>query len=353
MTAQPRVLTHVSSRRADEAFYRVPVTQVIRETADTVSLLLDTSTVSGEAFTYRAGQFLTLRVEIDGSVHDRCYSMSSAPMLDRNLQVTVKRERGGVVSNWVHDNIDGGSEVEVSGPGGVFVLGPGEDREIVAFAGGSGITPVFSIIRSALATSSRRIRLLYANRDQDSVIFAGRLDELINVYPSRLTVEHHLDSDNGVVDADEVRTFVLGVDEDADYFICGPGPFMDTVEAALKTTGSDLERLRTERFVKPTISAHANAGASMTETVGIRLNGRKTVVDYREGNTLLQTGRAAGIRPPAQCETGSCATCIARLVDGEVTMMNNDVLTQDEIDDGWILTCQSIPMTTSVRIDYE
>ena len=352
MTAHPRVLARATSRGPDEAFRRLPVTQVIRETVDTVSLVLDTSAAPGGAFAYRAGQFLTVRVAIDGGVHQRCYSMSSAPTLDRDLQVTVKRERGGLVSNWLHDNITGGSEIDVAGPGGVFVLNSPEDREICAFAGGSGITPVFSIVRSALATSTRPIRLLYANRDRDSVIFANRLDELLDAYPGRLVVEHHLDSDGGVVDAAEVRNFVRGV-ADAEYFVCGPGPFMDTVEAALLTTGVDPERLRLERFVTLTVSAAGAGTAPGTETVIIKLNGRTTTVDYREGSTLLQVGRAAGIRPPSQCETGSCATCIARLVDGAVTMMNNDVLTQDEVDDGWILTCQSIPTTRSIRVDYE
>lgn len=229
-----------------------------------------------------------------------------------------------------------------------FVLG-GSDRELVTFAGGSGITPVFSLIRSALAVTTRRVRLFYANRSRDSVIFADSLALLAERHPDRLLVQHHLDEDNGVVRPAEIESFLAAV-EDAEFYICGPRAFMDTVEAAVLGTGAAADRVHLERF---DISDAALSTDTVTEEVTVQLGRRKTVVPYRAGNTVLQTARMAGLQAPSSCETGSCATCMARLVEGTVRMINNDALTEEEVADGWVPTCQSMPTSRSVRVVYE
>jgi ferredoxin-NADP reductase len=322
---------------------------VIRETPDTISLVLDIPESSAPRFGYRAGQFLTLWVSIGGREYRRCYSMSSSPETGEDLRITVKRDGDGVVSNWLNDTAAGGSLLDTSPPQGRFVLGH-TDRELVAFAGGSGITPVFSLLKSALASTARNVRLFYANRNTDSVIFADALASLRERYPNRFALQHHLDSEKGIVTPAAVGSFIACAD-DAEFYICGPGPFMDTVESAVLAAGVPADRVHLERFhVDPT---PADAAASVTEVVTIELGGRTTTVPYSPGDTLLQTARMAGLTAPSSCETGYCGTCMARLTEGSARMLNNEALDDDEVDDGWILTCQGLPTSSTVRVVYE
>ena len=330
---------------AEHGFHRVRIAGVVRETADATSFVLDVP----PDFAYEPGQFCTFKVSIDGQMHHRCYSMSSAPAVDGDVQVTVKRVPGGVVSNWMNDVLEVGDEVEVSRPAGVFRLTPG-DGDVVAFAGGSGITPVLSLIKTALATTRRRVRLLYANRDRDSIIFAGVLDELVARYGDRFDVVHHLDVESGFVDADVVRDFV----GDADFYICGPTPFMDVVETGLLAADVPADRLHIERFTPgeatPPAPVSTVTGAS---EITIELRGRRETATHRPGTTVLQTARQLGLSPPYSCEAGNCATCMAKLLEGDVMMHVNNALTDDEVAEGWVLTCQSVPTSPSVHVVYE
>jgi ferredoxin-NADP reductase len=342
----------VGSPARTNSFHKIRVKEVVRETADTVSLMFDLPAAKQDQFRYQAGQFLTLRVEIDGAQHLRCYSMSSSPAVGEDLRITVKRDPGGLVSNWINDSAKAGDEIDVTAPAGAFVLDSSE-RDIVAFVGGSGITPVFSLIRTALVTTARRVRLFYANRDCNSVIFARTLHDLAKQYPERFLVQHHLDEALGVVHAREIIAFGAATD-DADFYICGPGPFMDTVEGALLRRHIAPDRLHLERFQVTEIAiGDLSESSTVTDEVTIRLDRRTTAVTYHAGNTLLQTARLAGLRAPSSCETGSCGTCMARLVEGSARMLNNDALTEDEVAEGWVLTCQSIPTSPTIEVVYE
>jgi 3-ketosteroid 9alpha-monooxygenase subunit B len=340
----------VQAAGRDHAFHRLRIARVVDETADAKSFVLDVPPELEAAFAYRAGQFVTHRLSIDGQAHLRCYSMSSSPDVGDQFQVSVKRVPGGVVSNWMIDELEAGDVIETTCPAGVFCLPPG-DGDVVAFAGGSGITPVFSIVKTALATSTRRVHLLYANRDRDSVIFAGELDRLVERYPDRLAVTHRLDVEDGFADADAVRPFA-GIAADAEYFVCGPAPFMDIVEGALLDGDVDERRIHIERFI-PAEPAPTEVDEGTTCRVTIELGGRTDSVEHHPGTTILQTARQMGMAAPFSCESGSCATCMARLVDGAVQMYVNNALTDDEVEEGWVLTCQSIPTTPSVHVVYQ
>jgi 3-ketosteroid 9alpha-monooxygenase subunit B len=333
----------------DHGFHPVRVKRVVHETADTRSFVLDVPLELRSAFAYDAGQFCTFRVPIGGELHLRSYSMSSSPEVDEELQVTVKRVADGVVSNWMIDELAPGACVDVTCPAGVFRLG-GLEREVVAFAGGSGITPVFSILKTALMATGRKARLFYANRDRDAVIFGDELAAMLSRFAERLQVTHHLDADRGLVEGEEVREFTGGI-VDADFFVCGPTPFMDTVEAVLLADGVAADRIHIERFAPlepPLPAVEAPAGTQVT----VELDGRVETVTHRPGMTILQTARQVGLSPPFSCEAGSCATCMARLVSGTVDMRVNDALTEDEVGDGWILTCQAVPTAPAVRVLY-
>jgi 3-ketosteroid 9alpha-monooxygenase subunit B len=339
----------------DHGFHRLRVRRVVPETAEARSYVLDVPPELRDAFAYRAGQFCTFRVPVDGRHLLRSYSMSSAPGVDDELQVTVKRVPGGAVSNRLVDTLRPGDEVEVTCPAGVFCLPPG-DRDLVAYGAGSGITPVFSLVKAALAGTGRRVRLLYANRDRASVIFAAELAALAARHPGRLDVVHRLDVEDGYVDAAAVEDLLAGTTPgDADHFVCGPAPFMDVVEAALLSLGVDPGRIHVERFTPgeaPVPDVAAAAGAAAATVVTIELAGRTGTTEHHPGTTLLQTARQLGMAPPSSCESGSCATCMARLVDGAADMFVNDALTDDEVAEGWVLTCQSVPTTPTVHVVY-
>jgi ferredoxin-NADP reductase len=343
-------MSSLTESNGTDGYAPLRVKRVVQETSDAVSLVLDVPEHCSARYRYRAGQFLTLRVTVDGQDLRRCYSMSSAPVEDE-LQITVKRDPGGVVSNWLNDTVAEGVEIHAAPPEGRFCLRDTAD-EIVAFAGGSGITPIMSLVRMALAKSSRRIRLFYANRNRESVIFADALERLANDHADRLMVTHHLDDDSGVVTASAVESFLAGAGA-ADHYICGPGPFMDTVEAAVLEAGVARERVHLERFSVEPIPADVAGSSGQTEEVVIELDRKTTTAGYRAGNTLLQTARMAGLRAPSSCETGSCGTCMARIVSGSARMLNNDALDDDEVAEGWVLTCQSLPTSRSVHVVYE
>ena len=333
-----------------DGFAPLRIKRVVRETADAVSLVLDVPERCSSRFRYLAGQFLTLRVNVGGQELRRRYSMSSAPAED-DLQITIKRDPGGVVSNWLNDTAAEGAEIQAAPPDGRFVLRDTSD-EVAAFAGGSGITPIMSLVRTALASSSRRIRLFYANRTRESVIFADALARLADDHADRLVVTHHIDDDSGVVTASAIESFIAGTGA-ADYYICGPARFMDTVEDTVLKSSVARERLHLERFsVEPT-PADAVNGSEQTEEIVIELDRKTTTVTYRPGNTLLQTARTSGLRAPSSCETGSCGTCMARIVSGSARMLNNDALDDDEVAEGWVLTCQSLPTSRTVHVVYE
>jgi 3-ketosteroid 9alpha-monooxygenase subunit B len=351
-------LTRISERELgpsparSNGFHPIRIKEIVPETADAVSVVFDVPPAKLTQFRYQAGQFLTVRVEVNGAQHQRCYSMSSSPAVREDLRITVKRDPGGLVSTWINDTAKVGDDIDVSTPAGAFLL-DGSGRDVVAFAGGSGITPVFSLIRTALLATARRVRLFYASRDRNSVIFGQALDELAQQYPDRFVLRHHLDEALGVVHAKEVTAFAPPT-ADADFYICGPGPFMDTVQGVLLRQHIDPERLHLERFqVNELAVGEWPESPTTTEEVTIRLNRRRTKVAYRTGNTLLQTARLAGLRVPSSCEIGSCGTCMARIVEGSVRMLNNDALTENEVAEGWVLTCQSIPTSPTIDVGYE
>lgn len=344
-------------------FHRLRVARVVEETPDACSIVLEVTPELRERFAYDAGQFCTFRVAVDGRTLHRCYSMSSAPAVDPELVVTVKRVPGGAVSNWLNDRVAAGDEVEVTPPAGTFRLAPGTGA-IAAFAAGSGITPVISLIKEALATTDRRIHLLYANRDEDSTIFRSELAALADRHPDRLVVEHHLDARRGFIDAAGLQQVIGRAAPFEDAYICGPTPFMDLVESALvesalvgsAASGSGV-RVHVERFV-PAVDGAIGSGdessddAAAAAVLTITVEDRTETTVHHPGTTVLQAARQAGLNPPSSCEAGSCATCMARVEEGSVTMHTNDALTDDEVAEGWILTCQAVPTSSTLSVVY-
>ncbi len=338
----------------DHGFHPVRIKRIVQETADTRTYVLDAP------FPYRAGQFLTVRA--CGAL--RSYSMSSSPDTDSELMTTVKRVPGGLVSNWMHDHLAPGDVIETTYPAGVFCLREGT-APLIALCGGSGVTPILSLVKTALATTGRRVRVLAADRDADSVIFGDTLAELAEAHPGRFEIRHHLDDARGFVTGAEIWEFVEG-DLDADFYLCGPAPFMELAENTLLAGGTDAGQIVAERFTPaalqdpvaqdPVAQEPAEAGratAGPPGTVTVTLAGKRRTVDQHPRESLLESARRAGFMPPFSCEMGNCGTCIARLTEGKAKMRVNNALDDDEIAEGWVLTCQGEPVTPHVTVEYE
>jgi ferredoxin-NADP reductase len=336
--------------RRDHEYHSLAVVDVVDETADARSFVLEIPPALGQTFAYAAGQFCAFRAAIGGEPVVRCYSMSSSPDTGDRFTVTVKRVPGGKMSNWMNDELAPGDAIDVMPPAGLFVL-RASGVPIVAFAGGSGITPVLSIIKSALVTTGREIALVYANRGPGSVIFADELERLRAASDGRLSVHHHLDSERGFLDA-EASAALIGDRSGADFYLCGPGPFMQVVEAGLARRGIARSQLFIERFDPPGDEPAASE-TSDTESIVIRIDRRKHTIRYETGDTILGAARRAGLKPPFSCQQGNCATCMAHLDAGRVAMRVNNALSADEVEAGWVLTCQAIPMSREVVVDYD
>jgi 3-ketosteroid 9alpha-monooxygenase subunit B len=340
-------------------FHALRVAGIVDETHDAKSIVLDVPPPLGGQFAYRAGQFLTIAVEHDGEQLRRCYSLASSPE-EGGHKVTVKRVRGGRVSNWLHDHLRVGDELSVMRPEGRFVLDQA-DAPLVLFAGGSGITPVISLVKTALGTTGRRATVVYANRDESSIIFARELSALEQAHAGRLRVMHRLDDVHGLLDERAVRALAADA-RDASFYLCGPGPFMALLERALVAEGTPPERIRIERFTTaaatrpeggvPSTTAEAMAAATVPAFLEVELAGQRHRVPYTPGSTLLQAARDGGLDAPSSCEEGFCGCCAAQLLDGQVVMTADDALNADEKRRGMILACQSRPRPGTERCAF-
>ncbi|GGN66955.1 ferredoxin--NADP reductase [Nocardia rhizosphaerihabitans] len=333
------------------------VAAVIEETADARTLVFDVPDHAADRFSYRPGQFLTLRIpsEQTGPVA-RCYSLASSPFTGEAPQVTVKRTPGGYGSNWLCDNISVGDTLDVLPPLGTFT--PASlDTDLLLWAAGSGITPVMSILRSALARGSGRVVLFYANRDQESVIFAAALRELAARYPGRVTVVHWLESLQGLPSTDQLARFAAPYST-YESFVCGPGPFMSAVTDALAGAGWPRERVTTEVFVSLSGDPFAEpepldpADTEDAARVEVELDGTVHALSWPRSRTLVDVMLADGLDVPYSCREGECGSCACTVVDGEVSMTNAAILDQEDIDAGYALACQARPRTDQVRIRF-
>ncbi len=337
-------------------FHALKVARVIPETADACSLVFEIPAPLREVFRYRAGQFLTLEVPYEGVMLRRCYSLASSPDTDAEHKISIKRVAFGRVSNWVNDHVPVGTTLRVMPPDGRFTLRCEADHMLL-FAGGSGITPVISIIKTALATTSRTVSLVYANRSANSVIFAAELSELAARYVGRLRVTQRYDNVDGFLRIGDIGR-LIGGRVDGEYFLCGPQGFMQTVESGLRAAGVPSERLHIERFTSPAderAAGEATPGLQAGDVpamVRVELKGKAHDVPYVRGRTLLRTALDAGLDAPYSCEEGFCGSCTARLLAGQVEMTEDDALTPDEKKRGYVLACQARPTSRTCTIRF-
>ena len=355
----------------DKHFHALKVAEIVPETAEANSIRFEIPPELREAFAFKAGQHLTLKATIGGEEVRRNYSLCTAPD-EQDWMVTVKRIAGGIFSNWVGDNLKPGDTVEVMPPHGSFTteFAPTANRHIVGIAGGSGITPIMSLLRTTLAEEPQsQFTLLYGNRDSSSIIFLEELANLKDRYLGRLSLHHFLAEEegdvelfNGVLDrarCDEAILSLVGDPGRVDaWFICGPGPMMDAAESALLDRNVDKDRIHIERFTadRPSAALAAEMAQLQTKaagtTISVTLDGRTRRVSFTEAN-ILDSVRSSGLPAPFACKAGVCATCRAKVTSGKVEMAARYGLTDEEVAAGYVLTCQSVPVGDGVAVDYD
>ena len=357
-------------------FHTLTVRDVRPDTADAVVVSFEVPPELRETFSFTQGQYLTLRQQIAGQDLRRSYSIC-AGVDDDELRVGVRRVKGGVFSNWVHEQVRPGQQLEVMAPQGRFFvpLQPTAQRHHLGIAGGSGITPVLSILKTVLAREPlSRCTLIYGNRQLRSTMFKEELEDLKNRYMTRLVL-HHVFSDeptdsplnSGVMNRDKIGEFlgaVVAPDHIDHVYICGPFQMNDEAEAALLAAGVPEDRIHIERFgvAQPAggskavdaVVHQAQPGDAEVARVTIIRDGLKREIEFRRDQpSILDCASAAGLEVPFSCTSGVCGTCRAKVMEGEVRMERNFALDKKEVAAGFVLTCQAHPLSERVVLSFD
>lgn len=369
--------TSASAPHLPRQFYSLKVSDIVRETTDAISIYFEIPTEYKSVFVYEAGQYVTLRITIGDSYYLRSYSLSSSPDTDAEFRVAVKRKQGGKVSNFLVDKCRVGNYLDVFPPLGSFtpdLANPSPNYFL--FAGGSGITPLLSIAKTLLARTSSHVTIWYANRNADHIIYECELTRLVQENKQKLTIHHILDEApeewNGMYGimqasdyANALRNFSSEQLNNAHYFVCGPTGMMQTVEKALKQElGISPQKIAIEYFDIAKQIEHDRAEldaelksevpTSDKETIAeVSLDGRIHQVKIFPNETILTACLDAGLDAPFMCEAGVCASCRARVTQGKVTMEACYALTQKDIDEGYILTCQAYVQSPKVSLKFQ
>lgn len=358
-------------------FHKLKVKEVRNETPDAVSISFTVPQELQSSFNYIPGQYTTLKLTVNGQQVNRSYSFCSSPYLNEPITIAVKRVAGGLGSNYINDSLKAGVEVEVMEPMGKFTpqLNASNAKHYILFGGGSGITPVISILKSVLVAEPQSlVTLFYGNRNENSIIFKDRLDELSHQFAERLKVVYIFDAPldtshpySGFVLKDmALRLLRENTNlsfQNAEFFVCGPTPMMKEVESALNALGIIKDKINIEYFTAKAEEDKQAAGvgaASATEEpftglaeVTIIYDGNTRQLKVKEKETILEAALDAGYDPPYSCMVAACCTCRAKLLEGKVEMDDRESLTDAEIAKGYVLTCQSHPKSNKVVLNYD
>lgn len=352
-------------------FHTLTVTDIKQTIRDAVMLTLQPDQDSCAEFDFIQGQYLTFRREFDGEELRRCYSICSSPA-DGVLQVGIKRVEGGAFSSWANDTLRVGDKLEAMPPMGSFhtPLEPNRTKHYLGFAGGSGITPVLSILRTVLQTEPlAHFTLIYANRTVSTIMFRDELEDLKNTYMDRLSVLHILEHDaqdielfTGRVDMEKcAQLFKHWIDPSRieTAFICGPEPMMLSISKALETHGLRKDQIKFELFTtSQTGRARRRVPAKNTDIAGktavqVTLDGETRSFSMAKTATLLEACLENNMDAPHACKAGVCSTCRAKVIAGKVEMIANHALEDYEVEGGYVLTCQCHPLTDDVKFSYD
>jgi ring-1,2-phenylacetyl-CoA epoxidase subunit PaaE len=353
-------------------FHELRVKEVRRETSDCVSISFSIPAELKETFQYKQGQYITLRTNINGEEVRRSYSICSSP-LDNELRVAVKKVEQGVFSTHANEQLKKGDTLDVMQPIGKFFteLDPAQSKQYTGFAAGSGITPLLSIIKTTLLTEPKSsFTLVYGNRNRHSIIFKEELEALKNLYMDRFRVIYILSREKtdaainfGRIDAEKCAELCnknLDITRTDAFFLCGPENMIFSVKEQLEKMGVDKKKIHFELFTTPggkkssVVKRESSVKEEVKSKITIKLDGITFGFDLGfEGDAILDAALKSGADLPYACKGGVCCTCRAKLIEGEVDMDVNYGLEPEEIEQGFILTCQSHPRTETVIVDFD
>ncbi len=352
-------------------FNPLKVKDIKRETADAVSVAFDVPATLQIPYQYKQGQYITLKMTINGEEVRRSYSICTNPYTEKELRVAIKEVKDGRVSGYINQKLKVGDVIEVMTPMGNFhsVLSGANKKNYVLFAGGSGITPMMSILKSILHIEKQsNVTLVYANRDEEATIFKSELEKIASENKEHFKLVSVFDNpknsvpdlQKGIITTDKAKALIenFGLAKADEYFICGPGPLMENIKNILEGLKVAKEKVHIEYF---TAVAEAVAKAEGSGNGG-NVKSQVTVIQYgiethfdldTDGASILDTAIDAGVDAPFSCKGAVCCTCRAKVKEGKVKMDANFALTDSEVADGFILTCQAHPLTDKVVVDYD
>lgn len=352
--------------------YLLTVSKIVKETQDAISIHFAQPKL--ERIQYKPGQYVMVRVEIDGNILYRPYSISTTLRLDETLGITVKRVNGGMVSNYLHDHIQVGNKLEVVEPKGQFTLinTVKSERHIVFVAAGSGISPIMSMLRSTLFDSPKsKVSLIYANKDENSIIFYDQLVRLYSQFSHRFKLIHVLSQSLSPtkilypaikhipkrLDESLLRSLISYVNTENDletlYYVCAPESLMALTTEIVTKDGVEEECLFKESFHYPiqSLMKELDSANVKTRQVAVFLRGQSFSFTVPPGMSVLDAGLAANVNIPYSCRAGECLTCMGKLIQGNLQMSDQDALTKGDREKGYRLLCQSVPLDDEVIIE--
>lgn len=344
-------------------FRSITVSEIKRLTPQSVAISFSIPDELREEFSYLPGQYITIKADVNGQKANRAYSLCSSPYSGEDHTIGVKQTDNGLVSTYLNNELSVGDSIEIMKPMGNFTVNIQQEhaRRIVLIGGGSGVTPLLSIAKSLLLKEPQTtITLIYGNRDEHSIMFRDELNELSLRYPA-FTIINVLEEGEalhkGRLDNATLSTLLapFASDEHAEFYICGPSPVMANAESVLEHHHITKERIHREFFTAPLSIDEEPVEAPETseKNISVKLYGRSFEITVNPGETILDAGIRQQLDPPYACQIAACCTCRAKLQSGKVHMDSREALTDDEIEEGYILTCQAHPLTDDVLVDYD
>ena len=343
-------------------FYKVNIQEVIQETADAVSVVFNIPENLKSNFSFKAGQYITLKKEINGEEVRRAYSICSSPK-SNEIKVAIKAVENGKFSVYATTSLKKGDTIEISEPEGFFTLEPETNKNYIGFAAGSGITPVLSMIKTVLESeSSSTFTLIYGNKSIKDTIFFDELNSLKNNYSDRFNLHFIYSRENvknglrGRIDQNVTNYFVKNMYKETSFdaaFLCGPEEMINEVSNTLKSNDIAKENIHFELFTTSVDEEKANQVSEGQTEITVLLDDEETTFTMQQTDDILAASLRNDLDAPYSCQGGVCSSCLAKVTEGKAVMVKNSILTDGEVKEGFILTCQAHPTTQKITVDFD
>lgn len=342
-------------------FHKLSIKNIIQETADAVSVVFDIPENLKSNFSFQAGQYITIKKEIKGEEVRRAYSICSSPQSEE-LKVAIKAVENGTFSVYATSELKIGDILEVHEPEGKFILNPEATKNYIAFAAGSGITPVLSMVKTTLSNSDASFTLIYCNKSEADTIFKNELESLQSEFSNRFNLHYIFSRQNvegslfGRIDEGFTNYYVKNIYKNTRFdaaYLCGPEEMINTVSSTLQGNGFDASQILFELFTASTEEENTDQIKDGETTINILLDDEEVSFTMKQTDNILAAALRNDVDAPYSCQGGICSSCLAKITEGKAVMTKNTILTDSEVADGFVLTCQAHPTTSKISIDYD